>query len=68
MASCTKPLLGSFFPTPAEGLAIVCGLQLARDSGLCPAVVELDASTLVELDASTLVNSKNFPLNEFGLT
>ncbi|KAK2637132.1 hypothetical protein Ddye_031924 [Dipteronia dyeriana] len=55
-------VMASSSPQSAEAVAILRGLQLARDSGLWPCSIESDALSVV-----MLMNSKAIPCAEIGL-
>ncbi|KAL5839914.1 hypothetical protein ACOSQ4_012522 [Xanthoceras sorbifolium] len=54
MLSSSRNLDACYSPNIAEAKAILFGMQLAIDSGLLPAVVESDSSSVI-----SLINAKN---------
>ncbi|KAL5776743.1 hypothetical protein ACOSP7_009669 [Xanthoceras sorbifolium] len=62
MASGTNHLAASFSPQFAKALAIKRGVEVALESGLCPFVLESEASSVV-----SLINNRTIPLFEIGL-
>ncbi|KAL5810835.1 hypothetical protein ACOSQ4_027403 [Xanthoceras sorbifolium] len=48
MLSCVIPVVGMFSPVMAEAMALLHGLQLAVDYGICPCYSEADATSVVQ--------------------
>ncbi|KAL5774840.1 hypothetical protein ACOSP7_012397 [Xanthoceras sorbifolium] len=61
MLSSSRNLDACYSPNIAEAKAILFGMQLAIDSGLLPAVVESDSSSVI-----SLINAKNSIFTDIG--
>ncbi|KAK1556521.1 hypothetical protein Q3G72_006651 [Acer saccharum] len=57
-----KVISSIYNPQTAEALAILKGLQFAKDSGLWHCAIETDAQAVVNL-----IGSDNIPLSDVGL-
>ncbi|KAK3200142.1 hypothetical protein Dsin_023557 [Dipteronia sinensis] len=62
LASSSQKIMSGYTPQIAEAVAYLRGLVLAREAGLRPWEVELDAQTVVKL-----VSSLTVPCSEVGL-
>ncbi|KAI9180800.1 hypothetical protein LWI28_008283 [Acer negundo] len=62
MTASSQQLVATFLPHVAEAYAILCGLQLAIDSGLFPVTVESDAAVVVNW-----INEGLVPISEVGV-